>query len=349
MIRTAARFALAAALLAQCVLASRAQQADTSTLAGYQGADREQRLIEGARKEGELKLYSSMQGASIAPMQRAFEKKYGVRITIWRGSGKDILRRVITEAKAGRADVDVVESDGFALEALHREGLLEAVKSPHLADMIPQALRPHGRWVGTRVNVFTGVYNSKLVKKEMLPKSYDDLVDSRFKGQLGIEAEDYDWFGMVVGLLGEGRGLALFRDIVTKNGLSVRRGHTLLTNLVVAGEVPIGLTVFLQNVEVARNNGAPVEWFLIPPTVARANGVALARRAPRPHAALLFYDFMLGEGQRIMLQRAFLPTSRKIPSVLSEIAINFVDPAIVLDNGEKWQRLYREVVLSGGR
>ena len=89
--------------------------------------------------------------------------------------------------------------------------------------------------------------------------------------------------------------------------------------------------------------------FLIPPAVARANGVALARRAPRPHAALLFYDFMLGEGQRIMLQRSFLPTSRKIPSVLSDITLNFVDPAIVLDSGEKWQRLYREVVLTGGR
>ena len=185
------------------------------------------------------------------------------------------------------------------------KALLEAVKSPYLADLIPQALRPHGQWVGTRVNIFTGVYNTKLVKKETLPKSYDELVDPRFKGQLGIEADDYDWFGMVVGLLGEEKGLKLFRDIVATNGLSVRKGHTLLTNLVAAGEVPIGLTIFMQNAEVAKKNGAPVDWFLIPPAVARANGVALARRAPHPHAALLFYDFMLSEGQRIMLQRSF--------------------------------------------
>jgi iron(III) transport system substrate-binding protein len=348
MIRTTAWLA-AAALFAHFISAAHAQPTDVAALASYQGADREQRLLAGAKREGELKLYTSMQIASIAPMQRAFEKKYGVRITIWRGSGKDVLRRVITEAKAGRADVDIMESDGFALEALHREGLLEPVHSPHLDDLIPPALRPHRQWVGTRVNVFSGVYNTKLIKQEMLPKSYDDLVDPRFKGLLGIEAEDYDWFGMVVGLLGEEKGLKLFRDILAKNGLSVRRGHTLLTNLVAAGEVPIGLTVFLQNVDVARNNGAPVMSFLIPPTVARANGIALAKRSPRPHAALLFYDFMLGEGQRIMLQRSFLPTSRKIPSVLSDITINFVDPQIVLDGGEKWQRLYRDVVLTGGR
>jgi iron(III) transport system substrate-binding protein len=290
-----------------------------------------------------------MQLASIAPLQKAFEAKYDVRITIWRGAGKDILRRVVAEATAGRADVDVIESDGFALEALYREKLLEPVMSPRLADLIPQALRPHGGWVGTRVNIFTGVYNTRLVKKETLPKRYDELVDPRFKGRLGIEADDYDWFGMVVGLLGESKGLKLFREVVAANGLSVRKGHTLLTNLAAAGEVPIGLTVFMQNVEVAKRNGAPVGWFLMPPAVARANGIAVARRAPHPHAALLFYEFMLDEGQRIMLQRAFTPTSRKIPSVLSDITLSFVDPAIVLDNGEKWQRTYREVVRRGGR
>ena len=212
-----------------------------------------------------------------------------------------------------------------------------------------QALRPHAQWVGTRVNIFSGVYNTSLVKKEALPKTYPDLTDPAFKGMLGIETEDYDWFGMVVGLLGEERGLKLFRDIAAINGLSVRKGHTMLTNLAAAGEVPIGLTVFSQNVEVAKKQGAPVDGFLIEPVVARPNGVALARRAPHPHAALLFYDFMIGEGQQVMRKRAFVPTSRKIPSPLSQIALHFVDPQIALDGSAKWQKLYGEVVRSGGR
>ena len=105
-------------------------QTDVAALASYLGADREQRLIEGAKKEGELTLYTSMQLESSAPLQKAFEEKYGVKVRAWRGSGKDILRRAITEAQANRNDLDIVESDGFALEALYRETLLELVKSP---------------------------------------------------------------------------------------------------------------------------------------------------------------------------------------------------------------------------
>jgi iron(III) transport system substrate-binding protein len=181
-------------------------QTGVATLASYLGVDREQRLLEGAKKEAELSLYTSMQMESSAPLQKAFEEKYGVKIRIWRGSGKDILRRAVTEAQANRNDLDIVESDGFALEALYREALLQAVKSPYHADLIPEALRPQGQWVGTRVNIFTGVYNTNLVKPETLPKSYSDLLNPAFKGKLGIEADDYDWFGMVVGLLGGGDG-----------------------------------------------------------------------------------------------------------------------------------------------
>jgi iron(III) transport system substrate-binding protein len=341
--------------LAACVLAALsapaalAQPGDIAALATYMGPDREQRLIVGAKREGELMLYSSMQHDSVAPLQKAFEEKYGVKMRIWRGAGTDILRRVTTEARGNRYDFDVSESDGFALEALHREALLQEVRSPYQADLIPVALRPHAQWVGTRVNIHVAVYNTSRVKKEMLPKSYDDLLNPSFKGMLGIEADDYDWFGSVVGLLGEERGLALFREIVAKNGLSVRKGHTHLTNLSAAGEVPIGLTVYMQNVEVAKRNGAPVEWLTLPPTVARANGVAMARRAPHPHAALLFYDFMISDGQRIMLQRDFVPTSRKVGSVLDRISLNFLDPDIVTDNGEKWQRLYNEIIRGRAR
>jgi iron(III) transport system substrate-binding protein len=345
----AAAVGLAVISLAMQAAPARAQTGSAAAIADYQGADREQRLLDGAKREGELTLYSSMQLESIAPLQKAFEDKYGIKLRVWRGSGKDILRRAVTEARANRTDLDIAETDGFALEALHREGLVQAVHSPYLADLIPEAVPPQGQWVATRISIFTGVYNTNLIKKADLPTSYQDLLKPAFKGALGIEADDYDWFGMVVGLLGEEPALRLFRDIVARNGMSVRKGHTLLTNLVAAGEVPIGLTVFMQNADVARKAGGPVDWFLIPPTIARPNAIALARRAPHPHAAVLFYDFMLSDGQQIMLKREFVPTSRKIPSVLGRVAINLVSPDVVLDEGGKWQRLYRQIVLNAPR
>jgi iron(III) transport system substrate-binding protein len=320
-----------------------AQQTGGAPLATYQGADRAQRLLEGAKREGELTLYSSMQIESLNPLQRAFEAKYGIKVRIWRGSGKDILQRVVTEAAGGRHEVDVMESDSFALEALGREGQLQEVSSPYAADLIPQA-RAHALWVGTRVNIVAGVYNTRLVKKEKLPKTYADLLDPAFKGMLGIEADDYDWFGMLMGLVGEEKGLKLFRDIVARNGISVRKGHTHLTNLAAAGEVPIGLTVFMQNVDVARKNGAPVDWFLLPPTIARPAAMGMAKTAPHPSAALLYYDFMLSEGQKVMLGREFVPTSTKIPSVLARISVNFVSDDLVLDQGARWQKLFGDVL-----
>ena len=348
--RIACGFLTACAMLVGDARAS-AQPADAAGLAAYQGADRERVLLEGAKREGELTLYSSMQVDSITPLQKAFEAKYGVKVRIWRGSGKDILQRVLTEAAGNRFDVDIAESDSFALEALHREGLLQPVESPYFADLVPQALRQHRQWVGTRLNIVAAVYNTRLVKPESVPKSYEDLRDPRFRGMLGIEADDYDWFGMVVGLMGEEKGLRLFRDIAATNGISVRKGHTLLTNLVAAGEVPIGLTVFMQNADVARRNGASVDWFLLPPTVARPDAMGMAKRAPHPATALLYYDFMLSDGQQVMLGRQFMPASRKIPTLVSSgrIAVDFVPPDLVLDQGAKWQKLYADTVLNGAR
>src|SRR5262249_479518 len=156
----------------------------------------------------------------------AFQKKYGIKTNVWRASSENIIQRAATEARGNRFDVDVFETDGVAMEAIHREKLLQEVKTPLLADLMPQAIMPHKEWIGDRVPMLTGGYKTRLVKKEDLPKSYDELVDPKWKGKLGIEADDSDWFAAIVSDMGEEKGLKLFREIVAKNGLSVRKGHT---------------------------------------------------------------------------------------------------------------------------
>jgi iron(III) transport system substrate-binding protein len=323
-----------------------AQPNGAAALATYQGADRERLLIDGAKREGALMLYSSMQVDSIVPLQKAFEAKYGVRIRIWRGSGKDILGRVVAEAAANRNDVDIMESDGFALETLRREKLLQEVKSPYLADLIPEALSPQGEWVGTRVSIFVGIYNTRLVKKENLPKSYEELRNPAFKGMLGIEADDDDWFGTVVNLMGEEKGLKLFRDIVAANGISVRKGHTLLANLVVSGEVPFALTVYAYKAEQLRKSGAPIDWLVIPPGVGRFEGAGVSRRAPHPHAAILFFEFMLTDGQDILRDRDFFPARANLRPLPQGADLHFLDPAKALDENAKWSKYFRETFSS---
>ncbi len=320
-------------------------QSALEKLSAFKGADREKILLEGAKAEGFLMLHSSMQVPSIVMVQKAFEAKYPVKVKYWRGGSEDILRRAVVETRAGRDEVDVFESDGSVLETMHREDLLAKVASPITDELIPQALRPHGEWVATRVNIFSAVYNTNLIDKRDLPASYEALKDPRWKGKLGIEVDDYDWFGSLAHINGEKQTADLFKSISTLNGLSMRKGHTLITNLVAAGEMPLGLTVYLQNVDVAKKAGAPVEALLLDPIIARPNGIAIARKPPRPAAAMLFYDFVISaEGQEVLRQREFIPTSRKIASPLANLNVHFEDPAVQLDEGEKWQKLFKDTL-----
>lgn len=332
---------LAAALV--MALPAHAQNA----AARFDEPDAVQRLVEGARREGALNLYTSLTVEDMAALNTAFESKYGVRIRMWRAASDKVLQRVIAEARAGRHEVDIIETNAPPLESLHREGVLQAVLSPSHADLIPAAVPSHREWAGSRLNVFVQAYNTRLVRQQDLPRTYADLLDPKWKGKLGIESSDEDWFAVVLTSLGEREGALLFRKLVADNGVSVRKGHTLLTNLVASGEVPLALTVYNFTAEQLKRKGAPLDWFVIPPAVARANGLALARRAPHPNAARLYYEFILGaEGQQILHDRGFMPASRKFSGPLAIDSLRMVDPAMILDESDKWVKLYESVFVS---
>jgi iron(III) transport system substrate-binding protein len=344
--------AIAAALLC-AALPSAAQvkpNATVAEVAAYDKPDREQRLLEGAKKEGELNIYTSAQSDDMGALVAAFEKKYGIKVSVWRSSSEKVLQRAIQEARGGRNTMDAAETNGPELESMHREKILEKVSSPYLKDLIAEAIRPHGEWVGTRLNVFVQAYNTNLVKKEELPKKWEDLADPRWKGRLGIEQEDSDWLAGQFAQLGAERAKKVFTDIVKANGISVRKGHTLLTQLVVSGEIPLALTVYNYKAEQLKQKGAPIDWFSVGTAIARPNGIGVAKKAPHPHAAVLFYDFEISpEGQRILAKRDFVPTSTKVNTPLNKLPMKFVDARVVLDEYTKWEKLYEELFMNKAR
>jgi iron(III) transport system substrate-binding protein len=321
-----------------------AQTSPLATIASYSGADRAQRVIDGAKKEGALTLYSSGTHEDIGSVIYAFEKKYGLPVRFWRGSSEDILRRTMTEARASRFEVDVVDTAGPEMEAMQREKLLHEITSPVFAELMAQAVAPRRAWVMSRLNVFTAAANTNMVSAADAPRSYHDLTDRGWKGRLGIEADDVGWFLTVLGIIGEEKGLELFRGIVAKNGMSVRKGHTLLANLVAAGEVPLALTLYGYRVEAMKKAGAPIAPVTLAPVVALPNATAVFRRAPHPHAAVLFVDFFLSEGQRILAARGNVPTNK---SVKPPPEVTLVDSAKLLDEGEKWTKLFNETFAPG--
>jgi iron(III) transport system substrate-binding protein len=331
-------------------LALAAAGAPGQALFDYAGPDRTQKIVAAAKREGTLTIYTTFAEKDQPALLNPFEAKYGVKVLVWRAGTDKVLQRTIAEAAAKKYNVDVIHFGSPEMEALSREKILQAVSSPVHADLQPGSVPPHREWAATLLSVWVQVYNTNLIRKQDLPRTYADLLDPKWKGKLGIEAKNQDWFASVVDVMGGGeKGLQFFRDLVAKNGVSPRTGHTLLNNMVIAGEVPLALDIYNYMPEQAKKKGAPIDWFALEPAVARSNAIGVARRAPHPNAALLFYEYMLGEGQQYLVKMDYVPANTKAPSPLKGVKILQTDPIQTLDESDKWTRLFEQIVLNPAR
>jgi iron(III) transport system substrate-binding protein len=300
-----------------------------------------------ARKEGSLTLYTTIAEKDFPLLIAPFEARYGVTVNVWRAGTDRVLQRTLAESAARRYDVDVIHFGSPEMEALSREGVLRPVTSPIHDELQPGSVPPHREWAATLLSVWVQAYNTELVARDELPTSYRDLLDPKWKGRLGIEAKDQDWFASVVDVMGGGdAGLQFFRDLGSRNGISVRLGHTLLTNMVVSGEVPLALTVYNYMPEQAKKKGAPIDWFVLEPAIARSNAVGVARNAPHPNAALLFYEYLLGqEAQQSFVSMDYVPSNTKVVSPLEGVRILQTDPVRSLDEVDKWTELFERTLI----
>src|SRR5260370_23904162 len=181
-------------VFAFCPAFARAQavSSDNSSIYSYDGADREQRLVARAREEGTLTLYTSMATTESVPLAQAFEKRYGVKVQLWRALSENVLQRASTEARAHRRTMDVVETNAPEVEVLAREQAVAQFDSPHLADLPPWAIPSHRRWFSDRANLWVTGYNTAKVKREELPGTLAGFADPTWKGGLSLEPTPND-------------------------------------------------------------------------------------------------------------------------------------------------------------
>ncbi|OGA95972.1 MAG: ABC transporter substrate-binding protein [Burkholderiales bacterium RIFCSPHIGHO2_12_FULL_61_11] len=339
------RFVLVAALGATVLLALAQAPAPNQAVFQYKGADREARLIEKAKQEGIVTVYTSLAPTEAKPLVAAFEKKTGIKVNMWRGLSDGVVQRVLSEARANLNAVDVIETNGPEMEALAREQLLAAIHSPYLAD-VPSALLPkHGQWIPDRMNFYVVAYNTNKVRREDLPKTYEGFLDPKWKGRIALEATDSEWMAGVVKTWGEGRGMSFFNKLSDMKP-DLRKGHVLLVNLISSGEIDAGLTAYQSNASSAKRRGAPVDWAPVEPVIAKPQGVGVARLAPHPNAALLFADFMLSpQAQELLAGMGRGPVSSKVKSETSSMNYLMSDPSVVLDQNDKWEQLWNKAFL----
>lgn len=312
-------------------------------IAQYQGKDREQMLIEGAKKEGVVNLYTSMNVEDAKRIVAAFEKKYGIKLNMWRGLSDEVSKRVIEEARAKRVEMDVTESNGPELELITREKLTQPFYSPYLQELSSASIPAHKNWAATRFNFFVMGYNTKLVKPEEVPKTYEDLLNPKWKGQIALEVRDAPWFGMFFKLWGEQKASDYF-DKLAKQNLQARKGHSVLVNVISAGEIAISPTVYNHNAEQLKKDGAPIDWKPLDPAIAEPSGVLLAKNAKHPYASMLLIDFLISkDGQQIFADAGRIPSNTKIETKMNKFNFVMSDPSIQLDEFEKWDKLFQKL------
>src|SRR5207248_11396685 len=121
------------------------------------------------------------------------------------------------------------------------------------------------------------------------------------------------------------------------------KGHALLAELVTSGEIAFSLTCYSFKIDQDRKAGAPVDWTSFGPLIARPNGEGISRRAKHPYAAMLFYEYMRTDAQPLLAQAELAPVSTRVDSGFGARQVRFVDPKAVLDESDKWEKLYQEI------
>ena len=334
--------------LAALLTLQAAQAQSLPELALYAGPDREQRLVEGAKKEGTLLFYTTFPPEYANQLIEPYERRYGVKVNYWRARSEIILNRALAEGRAGSATADVITTISPQLEALRREGLLQEVRSPYQQEHADFAIPAHREWVATLQHVFVHAYNTNKVRKSELPRRFQDLLAPKWKGKLAIEGDDHEWLSSVIADMGEAQGMRFWRELVATNGISVRSGHPLLTSLVASGEIPLALTVYQYSVEQAKKKGSPIDWFVIEPAVSITNAVAVPKKAAHPHAAVLLYDYLISpEGQRMFARIGYVPTSSKVESPVKGVKMKLLDVPTLLDEQEKSTKLFEQLIVKG--
>jgi iron(III) transport system substrate-binding protein len=333
----------ALALLSACGQDAPAPAA-TAHPAEFTGPDRDARILAGAQREGSVSIYSSLPVDVSSAVAAAFQSKYGITATVWRGGSEEILQRTITEARGDRHAVDVVETAAAEIEAISRENLLQPVRSPVLAELMPEAVVPNRPWITSRLIVFVTAYNTNLVPDTDAPQRYEDLADPKWRGKLTIEQGDSNWLMGLSDATGEERTLTLFRDVVAKNNIAVRNGHGLITNMLASGEVPITFTQYYEQAARAKREGAPIGIAYLNPVIAVPTGLAVMKSAPHPHAAMLFLDFYLSDGQKIIAdQFDYVPTNLMHQKLPAGMQLTVADMGKYVDEFQKWRTTFLDV------
>jgi len=271
------------------------------------------KLIEDARKEAKVLVYVSSNASDAKALKSAFEKRYPFINMEYYSSGKDaLLSRYLLEARTGTYLADVYQSSVFPIMNLVEKGLLAKYHSPERDGYIEPLRDKDGHWHATYLNAVTMAYNSRLLKPDEVPRSYQELLLPKWKGKMGFVLSHTEWYFAMLQMMGEEKGRQ-YMDALSKQNVHARIGSSLMSQLMLAGEFPLLISQYPTGVEELKKTGAPVEWIPLDPWFVYPIGIAVTAKNSHPAAARLYVDFVLSEeGQTFMRQLSRIPARKDV-------------------------------------
>lgn len=271
-------------------------------------------VIEGAKKEGRLVVYTAMQPEDSTKLIELYRSRYPfVDATFFRAGSAPLLNRILTETRAERFLFDLVSGKVSDILLLQKKGLLGNIVSAELPFYPDKFKDKQNRWVDLYNNYYTIAYNTQSVRASETPRKWEDLLDAKWTdGKITLDPRSYDWFFGMVSAWGRDKANEFMRKLNLQKP-AFRDGNVLIANLLAAGEFPIAIT-YAHLVERLRARGAPVDWIAVKPMIAAPISIASAARANHANAARLFVDMVLSKaGSELLNSMGRVPTRTDVP------------------------------------
>lgn len=349
-------FAFCLTLIAM-LCASPILAAPAPDIATYKGADREQLILAGAKREGRVAFYSGMiENQALRPIADAFKKKYPfVSVDYWRGDSRALVQKALTERRAQRVTGDILESTGGA-EALIRAGAVQPFYSASVAGFPKNYVDPNGMWVASRLDYFALAYNTRQVSAGDVPKTYDDLLNPKWKGAIAWRADSEvgaDLFiAGVMRDMGKQKGEAYLKRLAGQQIVNYAGSARALVDRVGEGEYKIALEIYAHHPLISKAKGAALDTQMLDPVPSALSTIQLTKNAPHPNAAMLFIDYVLSkEGQEVLRAAQYLspnpqvdtdPSLRKIIPRLNGLKETVFTPELMFQTRDEANALFNK-------
>jgi iron(III) transport system substrate-binding protein len=325
------------------------REATLASLSKLHGGERQAKLTEGARKEGGLVWYSSTTAEDALALIKKFHDQHPmIQVQHFRSASEKLLERILAESRAGSFKADIVTLPELEMSLMIKRKLLVRYEASEGNRYPPETKDPRGYWTGLYTSAWVPAYNTKLVSKEAAPRSYQDLLNPRLKGGIAMDNEPYNWYVISLRYLERRDGKEAAMDYMQKlaaQQIQWRKGHSLIGQLMAAGEFPLAAELQVHTVERVKAQGAPVDWSVLDGVIPISKvAAAITSTGANTYTAALFYDFLLSKPGMETIR-----ASRRIPT-RPDVTVPYLKPYKllpfehqVMDEFDKYVASFRKV------